>query len=78
MFELKEDPLKTTTNKNYNVDFASLAEKKPLCDFAKQMNFVVKTQGKKSTRDRTLIKLPKSSSILASGVSRTIFFIIRS
>ena len=43
------------TNKNYNVDFASLADKKLLYDFAKEMNFDLTATGKKSTRDRTLI-----------------------
>ena len=41
-------------------------------DFAKEMHFDLKAPGKKSTRDRTLIKLPKSPAILASGIS-TIF-----
>ena len=38
------------------------------------MNFVLKAQGNKSTRDRTLIKLPKSPGLMvsASGVSKTI------
>ena len=42
-------------------------------DFAKEMHFDTKTQGKKCTRDRTLIKLLKSSAIMASSVSETIF-----
>ena len=60
-FELKADLLKKITNKNYNVDLASLSDKNLMYDFAKEMNFDLKAQGKKSTRDRTLIKLPKSS-----------------
>ena len=42
------------------------------------MYFVVKkAQGKKSTRDRTLINLPKSPGLMisASGVSNTIFLL---
>ena len=42
-------------------------------DFAKEVHFDLKTLGKKSTRDRTLIKLPKSPAIMASDVSNTIF-----
>ena len=40
-------------------------------DFAKEMNFDVKSPGNKSTRDRTLIKLLKSQGLMisASGVS---------
>ena len=56
VFELKGDLLKMITNKNYNVDLASLADKKLMYKFAKKMNFDLKAQGNKSTRDRTLIK----------------------
>ena len=56
------------TNKNYNVDLASLSDKKLMYDFAKEMNFDLKAQGSKSTRDRTLIKLLKSPAIMAPGV----------
>ena len=44
-------------------------------DFAKETNFYLKAQGKKSTRDRTLIKLLKSAGLMlsASDVSKTIF-----
>ena len=56
-FELKGDLLKMITNKNYNVDLASLSDKKLMYDFAKEMSFDLKAQSNKSTRDRTLIKL---------------------
>ena len=72
-FELTGGLLKMITNKNFNVDLASLADKKLMYDFAKEMNFDTKAQGNKSTRDRTLIKLLKSPAIMASGVSKTIF-----
>ena len=65
------------TNKNYNVDIASLQDKKLMYDFAKEMTFDLKAQGKKSTRDRTLIKLLKSPGLMASAssVSKTIFLL---
>ena len=72
-FELKGDLLKMITNKNYNVDHASLSDKKLMYDFANEMHFDLKAQGNKSTRDRTLIKLLKSPAITASGVSNRIF-----
>ena len=74
-FELKGDLLKMITNNNYNVDHASLADKKLMYDFAKEMHFDTKAVGKKSTRDKTLIKLFKSPglTVTASGVSQTIF-----
>ena len=72
-FELKGVLLKMITNKNYNVDLASLQDKKIMYDFAKEINFDTKALGNKSTRDRTLIKLLKSPAIIASGVPKTIF-----
>ena len=74
-FELKGDLLEMITNSKFNVDLASLSDKKLMYDFAKEMHFDTKAVGKKSTRDRTLIKLLKSPGLMvsASGVSKTIF-----
>ena len=74
-FELKGDLLKMITNKNYNVDLASLQDKKIMYDFAKEMNFDMRAPGNKSTRDRPLIKLLKSPGLIvsASAISKTIF-----
>ena len=72
-FQLKRDLLKMITNKNYNINLASLADKKLMYDFAKEMHFDERRVGIKSTRDRTLIKLLNSPAIMASGVSKTIF-----
>ena len=69
-FELKGDLLKMITNKNYNIDLASLSDKKLMYDFAKEMRFDERRVGNKSTRDRTLIKLLNSSAIMASVVSK--------
>ena len=72
-FELKGDLLKMITNKNYNVNHASLSDKKLMYDFAKEMHFDERRVGNKSTRDRTLINLLNSPRIMASGLSKTIF-----
>ena len=72
VFELKGELLKMITNKNYNVNHASLSDKKLMYNFAKEMNFDKSRVGNKSTRDRTLITLLNSPAILASGVSNTI------
>ena len=74
-FELTGDLLEMITNKDYNVDHASLANKKLMYDFSKEMHFDMKAVGKNSTRDKTLIKLLKSPGLIvsASGVSKTIF-----
>ena len=72
-FELKGDLLKMITNKNYNVNNASLSDKKLMYDFAKEMHFDERRVGNKSTRDRTLINLLNSPAIMASGITKTIF-----
>ena len=76
--ELKGDFSRKITNNNYNVNLASLQDKKLMYDFAKEMNFDLKAPGNKSTRDRTLIKLLRAPGLIffASDVSKTIFFII--
>ena len=73
-FKIKGELLKMKSNKKYNVDFANFSDKKLMYEFAKEMNFDFKAQGNKSTRHRTLMKLLKSPSIMASalGVSKTI------
>ena len=68
-FELKGDFLEMITNSKFNIDLASLSDKKLMYDFAKEMHFDTKALGKKSTRDKTLIKLLKSPAIMASGVT---------
>ena len=74
-FELKGDLLEMITNSKFNVDLASLSDKKLMYDFAKEMHFDTKALGNKSVRDRKLIKLLNSPGLLvsASGVSKTIF-----
>ena len=74
-FELKRDLLEMITNSKFNVDLASLSDKKLMYDFAKEMHFDQNAVGNKSNRDRKLIKLLKSPGLMvsASGVSKTIF-----
>ena len=72
-FELKGDLLKMITNKNYNVNHASLSDKKLMYDFAKEMHFDERRVGNKPTRDRTLINLLNSPAIMASVITKTIF-----
>ena len=74
-FELKGDLLEMITNGKFNVDLASLSDKKLMYDFAKEMHFDPRASGNKSTRDKTLIKLLNSPGLIVSalGVSKTIF-----
>ena len=75
VFKIEGDLLKMITNKNYNVDIASFSDNKLMYDFAKEMNFDIKAQGRRSTRDSTLINILKSPGLkfFVSGVSNTIF-----
>ena len=56
--ELQGDLLKTITNEYYNVGHANLSDKKILYDFLKEMYLDVKAPSIKSTRNRSLIKVP--------------------
>ena len=68
-FELTGDLLEMITNSKFNVDLASLSDKKLMYDFAEEMHFDLNAPGNKSTRDRKLIKLLESPAITASGVT---------
>ena len=66
------------TNENYNVDLASLMDKKLLLkgnfanyliDLSKERYFDVKATGNESTRDRKLTKMLKTPAIMSSGIS---------
>ena len=73
--ELKGDLLEMITNSKFNVDLASLSDKKLMYDFAKERHFDTKASGNKSIRDTKLIKLLNSLGLIvfASGGSKTIF-----
>ena len=66
-FELQRHRSKMITNKKYIVDLASLQDKKLIYDFAKELNFDVIATSSKSTRDRSILRLLKSTAIKASG-----------
>ena len=73
VFELKGYRLRMITKIKLIIDLASLSVKKNYAWFAKEMYFNVEATGNNSTRDRTIIKLPKSA-IMASGTSTIFFF----
>ena len=75
IIELKGDLLNLITNNNYNVDLASLSDKKSIYDFAKEIYLDVKATGIQYSRSRMLTNLLNSTDILvsASGVSKDSF-----
>ena len=74
-FELKGDLSEMITTSKFNVDLASLSDKKLMYDFAKEMHFDPKASGNKSTRDRMLIKLLNSPGLIVSASGVTTIFL---
>ena len=72
-FKLDGDLLETMSNYDFNVDHSNQQDRKLIYEFAKEMNFNIRQKGKKSDRDESIVRLLRSSAIMASGVSKTIF-----
>ena len=75
-FKLDGDLLETMTNYDFNVDHSNQQDRKLIYEFAKEMNFNIRQKGNKSDRDKSIVRLLKSPAIMASGISKTIFFTI--
>ena len=72
-FKLDGDLLETITNYDFNVDHSNQQDRKLIYEFVKEMNFNTRQKGKKSDRDKSIVRLLRSPAIMASGVSKTIF-----
>ena len=72
-FKLDRDLLETMTKHDFNVSHSDPKDQKLNYEFGKEMNFKIKQKGRKSDRDKSMIKLLKSPAIMASGVSNTTF-----
>ena len=70
-FKLDGDLLETMTTFDFNVNLSNPKYQKLFYQFGKEMNFIIKQNGRKSDRDRSLIKLSKSPAIMDSGISTT-------
>ena len=77
-FKLDGYLLETMTNYDFKVNHAIPPDQKLIYEFGKEMKFDIKQKGRKSNRDKSMIKLLKSPAIMASasGVSKTNFFFI--
>ena len=71
-FKLEGDLLKLITNYKFNADHSSPQDKKLIYEFAKEMNYDIKSIGRPSIRHNSIIKILESPAIMASGVT-TIF-----
>ena len=71
-FRLEGDLLKVITNHKFNVDHSNPQDKKLIYQFAKEMNYDIKSTGRPSTRHNSMIRLLDQPAIMASGISKTI------
>ena len=71
-FRLEGDLLKVITNHKFNVDHSSPQDKKLIYQFAKEMNYDIKSTGRPSTRQNSMVRLLDQPAIMASGISKTI------
>ena len=71
-FKLEGDLLETVTNYDSNVDHSNPQDQKLIYEFGKEMKFDIKQKGRKSNRDKSMIRLLKSPRIMASGISNKI------
>ena len=71
-FRLEGDLLKVVTNYKFNVDHSSPQDKKLIYEFAKEMNYDIKSTGRPSVRHNSMVKLLDQPAIMASGFSKTI------
>ena len=72
-FKLDGDLLETMTNYDFNVSRSNPEDQKLIYEFGKEMKFDIKQKGRKSNRDKSMIKLFKSHAIIASGTSNIKF-----
>ena len=71
-FRLEGDLLKLVTNYKFNADHSSPQDKKLIYEFAKEMNYDIKSTGRPRTRHTSIKKILESPAIMASGISKTI------
>ena len=72
-FRLEGDLLKTITNYKFNADHSSPQDKKLIYQFAKEVNYVIRSTGRPSISHSSFVKILESPVIMASDVSKTIF-----
>ena len=71
-FKLEGDLLKVITNHKFNVDHSNPQDKKLIYQFAKEMNYDIKSTGRPSTRHNSMVRLLDQPAIMASGFSKQI------
>ena len=72
VFQLEGDLLKVMTNNKFNVDRSNQQDRKIIYEFAKEMNYDVKSIGRPGVRHKSMIRLLNQPTIMASGFTKTI------
>ena len=71
-FRQEGDLLKVLTKHKFNIDHSNQQDRKIIYQFAKEMNYDIKSTGRPSTRHNSMIRLLDQPAIMASGISKTI------
>ena len=71
-FKLDVDLSETMTNYVLYVDHCNQQDQIIIYEFGKEMKIEIRQKGRKSNRDKTVIKMPKSPAVMASGISTKI------
>ena len=71
-FKLDGGLLEAITNYDFIVDHSNPQDHKLIYEFGKEIKFDSKQKGRKSNKDKSMIKLLKLNKIMASGISNII------
>ena len=71
-FKLEGDLLKLITEYKFNADHSSPQDKKLIYEFAKEMNYDIKSIGRPGVRHNSIVKILNPPAIMASGISNII------
>ena len=75
-FKLDGDLLKMITNYKFNVGHSNLQDRKIFREIAEEVNFDIENIGQKVDRDRSIVELPNTPAIKASGISTKLHHLI--
>ena len=70
--KLDGDLLETMKNYDFNVIHSNPTHQKLIYEFGKEMKVTIKQKGRKSNRDKSMIRLLKSPAIMATGISKIV------
>ena len=69
--KLDGDLLEKITNYDFKVDHSNQEDRKLIYEFGKGMKLDINRKGRKSDKDKSIMRLLKSPAIVAAGISKT-------